>query len=252
MFVTLTIFQDLDLGFWRRFCCLLPLFDDFGYISLMICAKGLPIPSPVFRQRFSLSLNSLWAFFVSLRLVSAMTGLTSRHSGGLDLRCLFNESSRAKKSPQWSQNEMRTGAEPALEHADRAACPVIRCRFEESPVPPVESWRDVEESPLPIPRPAFLRVVGRLFLLWHCVVNLVPHGSLYTPLNPRQLFLRDRTRQSLLLDAWSLQRWIGISLRIQDCEPLRSAARCLEFQPIPCMGPSARTETDPTSGPSRL
>jgi len=70
MLVTLTIFQDfdltfffeilllsaygachsfvrrlLDLTFWRRFRCLLPLFEDFGYISLMICAKGLPVPS---------------------------------------------------------------------------------------------------------------------------------------------------------------------------------------------------------------
>src|SRR5712671_6108986 len=109
MLVTLTIFQDFDPPFSRRFCCLLPLFEDFGYISLIICAKGLPMSSSFFKQRFSLALNSSWTFVVSRRLTSAMIGLTTRHSEGLVLQCLFKESRRAKKSPQWPQNEMRTG-----------------------------------------------------------------------------------------------------------------------------------------------
>src|SRR5882757_4641441 len=94
MLVTLTIFQDFDLTIWRRFCCLLPLFEDFGYISLIICAKGLPTSSSFFKQRFSLALNSSWTFVVSRRLISAMIGLTARHSTGLVLQCLFKESRR--------------------------------------------------------------------------------------------------------------------------------------------------------------
>src|SRR5712671_2567827 len=109
MLVTLTIFQDFDLPFSRRFCCLLPLFEDFGYISLIICAKGRPMSSSFFKQRFNLALNPSWTFVVSRRLISVIIGLTARHSEGLVSQCLFKESRRAKKSPQWSQKEIRAG-----------------------------------------------------------------------------------------------------------------------------------------------
>jgi len=95
--------------------------------------------------------------------------------------------------------EACTRAKPALEHADCPARPVVRRRFEEGPVPPVELSRDVEESSLRLPRLAVPYAIGRPLLLWHRAVDLMPRSSLHT------LFLRNDARRSLL-DAWSLQR----------------------------------------------
>jgi len=76
--VTLTALQRLDLGSLRRFCRLLPLFEDSGYIPLTICANGFPISSFVFRQRSSLSSHSACTLSVSRRFVSALAALTLR------------------------------------------------------------------------------------------------------------------------------------------------------------------------------
>src|SRR5712671_621839 len=42
--------------------------------------------------------------------------------------------------------ESRVWAEPALDVADGPACPVVRSRFQEGPLPRVEALRDVENS----------------------------------------------------------------------------------------------------------
>ncbi|KAI0001342.1 hypothetical protein BJV74DRAFT_93924 [Russula compacta] len=48
------------------------------------------------------------------------------------------------------------------------------------------------------------------------------------PLDPNQLFLRNRTHR-LLLDTWSLQELVINSSRIRSREPLRSASHCHGF-----------------------
>src|SRR5712671_3722448 len=65
MHVKPTALQRLHLGSLRRFCCLLPLFEDSGYISLMICANGFPISSFVFKLHFSFSSQSACTLSVS-------------------------------------------------------------------------------------------------------------------------------------------------------------------------------------------
>src|SRR5882757_1286355 len=82
MHVKPTALQRLHLGSLRRFCCLLPLFEDSGYISLMICANGFPISSFVFKQHFSFSSQSACTLSVSRRFIPAMAGLALRHSCG--------------------------------------------------------------------------------------------------------------------------------------------------------------------------
>ncbi|KAF8506529.1 hypothetical protein F5888DRAFT_3541 [Russula emetica] len=81
-------------------------FDDPGYICFMMCAKGVPISSPVVKLRSTLPMKSPCTLSVSRRFTSAFSGVTSRHSAGGRLRCHLRESLRAKKSPQCSQNKI--------------------------------------------------------------------------------------------------------------------------------------------------
>lgn len=92
--------SDFDLGASRRLCCLLPRFEDSGNISLIVCAKGVSMPSSVPKHRSNFSWNSAWTLSVSICFDWASSLATLRHSGGRFLQCRANESPRAKKSPQ--------------------------------------------------------------------------------------------------------------------------------------------------------
>ncbi|KAH9961724.1 hypothetical protein BC827DRAFT_1201331, partial [Russula dissimulans] len=75
----------------------------------IICVNGFPISSFVCRQRSSLASHSACTLSVSRRFISAFAGLTLRHSCGRLSWCRDNESMRAKKSPQYLQNEIFSG-----------------------------------------------------------------------------------------------------------------------------------------------
>ncbi|KAH9953394.1 hypothetical protein BC827DRAFT_135115 [Russula dissimulans] len=184
----------------------------------MMCAKGLPMPSPVSkaalqpRLEFVMGLLRLPAFglnhdgvyftaLLGLRLVMPLQRVASREKVSTVV---------AKRDPNWvglhlpavplktpPNFEACARAETAFEHADRPACPVARCRFEESSVPLAESSRDVEESALRLPRLAVLHVIDYLCLLRHRAVDLVPRSGLHTPFNPWQLFLHNDTHRSV-------------------------------------------------------
>ena len=49
-------YPDTALGVLSRFCCRLPLFEEFGNISLIIWANGFPISSSFFRHSSNFSL----------------------------------------------------------------------------------------------------------------------------------------------------------------------------------------------------
>jgi len=136
--------------------------------------------------------------------------------------------------------EPRVWAEPALDDADGPACPVVRSRFQEGPLPRVEALRDVENSTsLRLLQLAGFHVGNRLVLLRHRAADVVLYRSLHTPLNPRLLSLHNRPRRRLL-DTWSLQGSIGNSLCVRSREPPRSASRGLGFPIYVCRGPSGR------------
>ena len=125
--------------------------------------------------------------------------------------------------------EPRIWAEPALDHADGPACPVVRSRFKQGTLPRVEVLRDVEGGAAHrLLWLAGLHRVNLIVLLRHRAVDVVPCRSLHTPLKPRLLFLHNRPHRRLL-DTWPLQGSIGNSLCVWSREPLPSASRSLGF-----------------------
>lgn len=90
--------------------------------------------------------------------------------------------------------------ETALGLADGPACPVIRRRLEETPVPLAEAFRDPEEvAPRSFLLPVPCAADGLLWL--HRAVRVLPRHVPLPPLDLRQFFLRSNFRR--LLDTWS-------------------------------------------------
>jgi hypothetical protein len=216
----------------------------------MMCAKGFPISSPVVKLRSNLSMKSPCSLAVSRRFSSALSGVTSRHSAGGRSRCRLRESVRAKKSPQWPQNETSIGwASVVLQwrwkfsHLPQATPDLVDCparpvgfrSCKQYPVSHLERARDLKEMVL--------------ILLLHRVVDVVRRFLLHSLLDPREVVSLRSGQCPTLLGIWSRQGMMVHSLRIRGREPLRSTPCLLGcIVVLYCWDPGLRPAVGPNHG----